>query len=61
MWDGKKLNHFLLPFSTTVPWLANFLKEHLLELSPQHSSLQVTPHKAVQDLDALILGVGLVL
>lgn len=57
MGDGKKLNPFFLPFSTTVPWLANSLKEHLLELSPQHSSIQ----KAVQDLDALIPGGGLVL
>lgn len=57
MGDGKKLNPSLLPFSTTVPWLANSLKEHLLELSPQHSSIQ----KAVQDLDALIPGGGLVL
>lgn len=57
MWDGKKSNHFLLPFSTAVPWLANSLKEHLLERSPQHSSIQ----KAVQDLDALIPGGRLVL
>lgn len=61
MWNGKKLNPFLLPFSTTVPWLANSLKEHLLELSPQHSSIEVTPQKAVQDLDALIPGGELVL
>lgn len=35
MWDGMESNHFLLPFGTSLPWLANSLREHLLELSPQ--------------------------